>query len=185
MEMTIMQTYMEKPNRAAPSLTDFDQDRQRFDIMQLIEELCDWYRQVLSARNLLLKTKINTGIPQYFFGNQLLTKHIFFEPGKNSLLYLKPEEEVCLEISSEQLAGRRHAIYLNIDCSGTVIPWDKEKELFHPSRFSNGEGFKLRSANLYYARMIARILGGDLRVNNRSGFGIRYHVEVRLLRATA
>ena len=183
--MTTMQTYMEKTNRKAPFPPNFDSDKQRFDIMRLIDEFCSWYKQVLAARNLPLKIKIDSGIPQYFFGNQLLTRHIFFEPGKNSLLYLNADEEVFLEIDSEQLAGRRHAIHLNIDCTGTRIPWDKEKELFQPIRFSNGDVIKLRSTNLYYARMIARILGGDIHIDNRSGFCTRYQVEVRLMRATA
>ena len=183
METTTMQTYMEKPDQAAPHLPGIDSDREQFDIMHLINEFRSWYEQVLAERNLQLRTRIDSKIPRYFWGNQLLAKHILFEPGKNSLLY-PGSEEVLLEISSEQLAGRRHAIYMNIDLSGNGIPWDKEQELFQPIKFSDKDGFKLRTTNLYYARMAARILGGDIRIDNRSGFGTRYQVEIRLLRAT-
>jgi len=179
-----MQTYMEKTYQAAPPLPDIDSDRQRFDIIELINKFCKWYEQVLAERNLQLTIKIGSDIPRYFLGNQLLVKHIFFEPGKNSLLYLGPGE-VFLEMGSEKLAGRRYAIYQTIAFSGNGIPWDKEKELFQPARFSDRDGLRFRSTNLYYARMIAGILGGDIRLENSVGFGTRYQVEIRLLSATA
>jgi hypothetical protein len=175
---------MEKTYQEPPPLPDIDSGRQQFDIIELINKFHKWYEQVLGERNLQLTTKIGTNIPRYFLGNQLLVKHIFFEPGKNSLLYLGPGE-VFLEFNSEKLAGRRYAIYQTINISGKGIPRDKEKELFQPTRLSGREGFRFRSANLYYARMIAGILGGDIRIENRLGGSTRYQIEIRLLSTTA
>jgi signal transduction histidine kinase len=175
---------MEKTYQAAPHLPDIHSGRQQFDMIELINKFRKWYEHSLVERNLQLTTKIGSDIPRYVLGNQLIVKHIFFEPGKNSLLYLGPGE-VFLEINSKKLAGRRYAIYQTITFSGNGIPCDKEKELFQPTRFSDRDGFRLRSTNLYYARMIAGILGGDIRIENRLGFGTRYQVEIRLLSATA
>ncbi len=181
--MAFMQTYMEKLDIAPPLYLKTVSDGQGFDMITLIENFCTWYEQALAARELQLTTKISSQIPRYCLGNRRFVKHIFSETGKNSLLYLGAGR-VLLEVEAVQLAGRRHAIYLTITFSGNGIPLIKEKTLFQPSSSQSGENsFRLRSANLYYARMIARILGGDIRIANELGFGTRYQVEIRLLSA--
>jgi K+-sensing histidine kinase KdpD len=101
--------------------------------------------------------------------------------GQNSLLYLG-HNEVILEIISKQLAGRRYEISFTITLFGGGIPSNKEKELFQPSsRQPDTEKFRSRSANLYYARMIAGILGGNIQIDNRLGSGTRYQANLRLL----
>jgi signal transduction histidine kinase len=147
----------------------------------LIHNFCSWYEQALSKKELQLRTQISPEIPRYFLGNQILPKHIFFELGQNSLLYLG-HNEVILEIISKQLAGRRYEISFTITLFGGGIPSDKEKELFQPiSRQPDREKFRSRSANLYYARMIAGILGGDIHIDNKLGSGTRYQANLRLL----
>jgi signal transduction histidine kinase len=179
--MISMQTYMKNTMQAASPLPDFDSGRQQFDIILLIHNFCSWYEQALNKKELQLRTQISPEIPRYFLGNQILAKHIFFELGQNSLLYLG-RNEVLLEVTSKQLAGRRHEISFTITLFGGGIPSDKEKELFQPSsRQPDREGFRSRSTNLYYARMIAGVLGGDIRIDNKIGSGTRYHTKIRLL----
>ena len=107
---------------------------------------------------------------------------LFSEVGNYSLQFLKTGN-VFLEVKAEQIAGRRYAIHFTINHSGEGIPLAKEKELFQqlPEQ-SKKNDFRLRSANLYYAKMIAEILGGDIKIENRPVFGTRYLVEIRLLR---
>lgn len=185
-EMTYVQIYREreKINPAPVPSVDAGVTRQQFDLLALINNFCSWYKQVLTDRNLQLRTKISDGIPRYCFGNPLLMRHLFFATARNSLLYLAAAE-VFLEIEPEQLAGRRYAIHFNITSPGKGMPPAKEKDLFQPSpgpvRQTARNGFSSRSANLYYAEMIATILGGGIRVENRFGFGTRYQINVRLL----
>ena len=158
--------------------------RQQFDLPALITAFCSWYKQVLAERDLQLKTKISDGIPRYFFGNPLLTRHLLFATARNSLLYLGTGT-IYLEIEPEQLAGRRYEIHVNITSPGKGMPPAKEKDLFQPSpeqaKQTARDNFSSRSANLYYAGVIATILGGGIRVENKFGFGTRYQVNVRLL----
>jgi signal transduction histidine kinase len=180
-EMISMQTYMKNTMQAASPLPDFDSGRQQFDMILLIHNFCSWYEQALNKKELQLRTQISPEIPRYFLGNLILAKHIFFEVGQNSLLYLG-RNEVLLEVTSKQLAGRRHEIAFTTTLFGGGIPSDKEKELFQPSsRQPYREGFRSRSTNLYYARMIAGVLGGDIRIDNKIGSGTRYQVKIRLL----
>ncbi len=180
-DMAMMLTLMKKTNRSTPPYFNTLSDGQRFDIHALINDFSVWYEQVLAARDLHLTTRISSQIPRHWLGNGTLIKHIFSEMGNNSLLYIGAGR-VLLEVSAEQLAGRRYAICFTLTLSGNGIPLTKEAELFRPStELSSKNGFRLRSANLYYARMIARILGGDIRIKNRPGFGTQYQVEIRLL----
>jgi light-regulated signal transduction histidine kinase (bacteriophytochrome) len=180
-EMISMQTYMKNTMQAASPLPDFDSGRQQFDMILLLHSFCSWYEQALNKKELQLRTQISPEIPRYFLGNQILPKHIFFELGQNSLLYIG-RNEVLLEVTSKQLAGRRYEISFTITLFGGGIPANKEKELFQPSsRQPDTEGFRSRSTNLYYARMIARVLGGDIRIDNKLGSGTRYEVNLRLL----
>lgn len=183
-EMTYVQIEREKTNPATLPSAAAGPARQQFDLPALITAFCNWYKQVLVARNLRLRTKISEAIPRYFFGNPLLTRHLFFATARNSLLYLGADE-VFLEIESEQLAGHRHAIYLTITSHGTGMPPAREQELFQPSprqkKHSARCDFQSRSANLYYASMIATLLGGGVRVDNSFGSGIRYQLNFRLL----
>lgn len=182
--MTYVQIYKERTNPAPLPAAVAGGARQQFDLPALITTFCRWYKQVLAERNLQLRTKISDAIPRYFFGNPLFIRHLFFATARNSLLYLG-SKEVFLEIEPEQLAGHRYAIHVNITSPGKGMPPAKEKDLFQPSlrqkRPAARDGFLSRSANLYYAGVIATILGGGIRVENRFGFGTRYQVNVRLL----
>lgn len=179
-----MQTYKERVNPTSLPAAVAGSSRQQFDFPALITAFCDWYKKVLAERNLQLRTKISDTMPRYFFGNPLFIKHLFFATARNSLLYLG-SKEVFLEIKPEQLVGHRYAIHVNITSPGKGMPPAREKELFQPSmrpkRQATLDDFLSRSANLYYASMVATILGGGLRVENRIGSGTRYQVNVRLL----
>jgi signal transduction histidine kinase len=183
-EINDVQTTKEKTNPATLPLAAAGPARQQFDLPALITTFCSWYKQVLAERNLQLKTKISEAMPRFVFGNPLLTRHLFFATARNSLLYLG-SSDVFLEIEPKQLAGHRYAIYVTITSCGKGMPPAREQELFQPSlrqkKQSARGGFQSRSANLYYASMIAGILGGSLRVENRFGLGTRYQVNVRLL----
>ncbi len=181
-KMNLSQTYMEKTNLATPLCLNPAAGKQRFDLVVVIKNFCIWYEQVLAEKNLQLATDISSNLPRICKGNTFLVKYIFSEIGTYSLQFLKTGN-VFLEVKAEQIAGHRYAIHFTIDHSGDGIPLAKEKELFQqlPAQ-SKRNDFRLRSANLYYAKMIARILGGDIRIENRPGFGTRYLVEIRLLR---
>ncbi len=180
--MNLSQTYMEKTNLAAPLYLNTAADKQRFDLDVVIKNFCIWYEQALAEKNLQLTTNISSNIPRICKGNNYLVKYLFSEVGNYSLQFLKTGN-VFLEVKAEQIAGRRYAIHFTINHSGEGIPLAKEKELFQqlPEQ-SKKNDFRLRSTNLYYAKMIAEILGGDIKIENRPVFGTRYLVEIRLLR---
>lgn len=135
-----MQTYMKNTMQAASPLPDFESGRQQFDMIFLVHSFCSWYEEALNLKGLQLRTQLSPEIPRYFLGNQILPKHIFFELGQNSLLYLG-RNEVLLEVAAKQLVGRRYEISFTITLFGDGIPSEKEKELFQPSsRQSDREG---------------------------------------------
>lgn len=155
-------------------------DKHVFDIVELINIFHAWYARVLSSKEQRLTSQISSEIPRYFHGNPLLLRHLFYQIGKNSLLYID-EGKAHLEIKAEHLAGRRHTISFIITLTGTSMPLGKQRQLFQSARTQNDwQGLDQRCSNLYYARTVARGFGGDIRIQSDAGYGTRYRVEVHL-----
>lgn len=185
MEITFMQTSVQKTHRTGAPCLETRSDRHSFDIIALFSEFCSWYSRFLVGGDLQVTTEISTKTPQYFKGNYSLIKHLLFETGKNSLLYVGAGK-ADLELKAEHLTGCLYTIYFTITLFGNCIPLDKEKELFQSaSAETERDSFRLRCTNLYYARMIARGFGGDIRILSDAGFGSRYLVEVHLVNIPA
>ncbi len=170
-----MQIYMEKIKQAPLLDLEIDLDRHKFDIRILFAEFCSWYTEMLAAKDLQLTTDISGVMPRYFCGNQILVRRLFFEIGKISLLYIG-RGSAFITFRAEQLTGRRYTIVFTITViGGNGIPPSREQGLFQPfNTRSDQDGFSLRSTNLYYARMIAQIYGGDIQVENMLEVGTKY-----------
>jgi len=150
-----------------------------FDIITLINNFRDWYARALACKE-RLTWQISSEIPRYFHGNIVLLRHLLYQTGKNSLLYIG-EGKTHLEIEAEQLAGRRHTIFFTITLTGTGMPCHRQRQLFQSDRAQNDwQELDRRCSDLYYARMIARRFGGDIRILNDTGYGTRYRVEIHL-----
>lgn len=171
---------MESIMRAGPSRLESGLIGQSFDIIALIDDFRTWYSRTLPNRDQQLTAQISAEIPRCFRGNQFLVKHLFFATGKNSLLYVGAGMAL-LEVKAEQLGGSCYIISFTLTLSGKGMPLNKEKELFRSTVIDpEGDDFSLRCTNLYYARMIARRFGGDIRILNDVGFGTRYRIEIHL-----
>ncbi len=157
-----------------------DQCRQIVDLPALINDFCTWYSQCLTTKNLRLITSTSPNIPKYVMGNLLLMHRMLREPARNSLSYLG-KGAVHLNIEAQQYSKRRYSLLVNLVLTGGAISPARSKELFQSgSSLSARDGFRLRSKNLYYSKMIAEMLGGDVRIDESNELGLRYLMEVKL-----
>ena len=157
-----------------------DQCRQIVDLPALINDFCTWYSRCLTAKDLQLITSINPNIPKYVMGNLLLMHRMLMEPAKNSLS-CAGNGTVHLNIDAQQHSNRRYRLLVTLVLPGGAISPDRRQKLFQSgSRLSARDGFRLRSKNLYYAKMIAGRLGGDVCIDESNELGLRYLVEVNL-----
>ncbi len=173
-------TIMEKNEQIAPVLQVMNQSRQTFDLPELIIDFCSWYKGCLADRNQQLHSSISTDIPRYVQGKRLFMKHLLFEVGKCSLLHTGAGV-VSVQIDAAQHTSRRHSLSCTISIAGTRIPLAREKELFQPGpREGQRDACSFRSANLYYAQMMAGIFGGDIHIDNSADSGLRFLVGINI-----
>lgn len=151
-----------------------------FNIRQVIEEFCGRYEQALDARRLYLSTRISSNLPVFFYGTPELISNLLDDLASYSLSHIS-EGCVVLDVKAEPLRDGRYSIYFTITISGLGIPLAKEMDLFNPFTVKLTKDDTPNPApNLYHARKIARMLDGDVSVQNSVGFGTRYMAEIIL-----
>ncbi len=156
-------------------------NKDAFDLYQLIGDFCNWYDRVLDQNGHHLTARVSSDLPRFFHGHLLMLGFLLWDIASCSQAYLG-SGDVVLEVHSERLRDNWYSIYFSFSVPGPGIPQQKEKLLFLPSdRTRKNEGGNSTLSNLYYAGIIAGLLGGILRVQNRECFGVEYIAEVCLL----
>jgi hypothetical protein len=157
------------------------QSKEPFDLHVLIDDFSNWYDRAIDQRGCLLTTNISPDLPRFFEGNLLMLGFLLWDLASYSQVYLG-SGGVKLAVHSEPFSGNWCSIYFSLKIPGLGIPLEKEKMLFLPSDSNwKKEVGSHASSNLYYAGIIAGLLGGIVRVRNNIGFGVEYIAEIRLL----
>lgn len=154
--------------------------KEPFDIHEFIDDFCNWYDSVVDLREGHLTSNLPANLPRFFEGNLLMLGFLLWDVARYSFVYLG-SGAVTLEVRSEQIKAKQHSIQFSLKVPGLGIPQEKEKMLFLPS----GANWKKTRgnhafSNLYYAGIIAGLLGGAVRVHNNIGFGVEYITEICL-----
>jgi hypothetical protein len=151
-----------------------------FDLHRLIDDFASWYERVADLRGYRLTIDIGSGLPKYIEGNVLMLGFLLWDLASYSQVFLG-SKGVRIEVHSEPFSGDWHAITFSLTVPGLGLPMDKEQTLFQAPG-SNGKrtGDGHAASNLYYAGMIAGLLGGRLRIRNRIGYGTEYIAEICL-----
>lgn len=157
-----------------------EKSRRVFDLFAVVTDFCNWYCRRLANKNLQVTTRISPNIPIYIQGNQNFIETMLMEPARNSLLYAGGGA-VSVEVDAKQHTRRRYSLTVTLTLAGSTISAAKKKELFRAgATLSERDGLRLRSTNLYYARMIAHSFSGDIRIECSPRTGLRYLVEASL-----
>ena len=152
-----------------------------FDIHKLIDDFCSWYERVVDSSGYHFTSRVASNLPRLFQGNPLMLGFLLWDLGRYSQVFLDGEG-VDLEVCSEPFGSFDwYSICFSLTVSGRGIPQDRERMLFLPS----GTGRKRSagdhaSTNLYYASIIAGLLGGVVSVRNDSDWGAEYMTEICL-----
>ncbi len=177
---TEIQTIMDTKEHIAPDIHATSQGRQTFDLPGLITDFCSWYRDCLADKDIQLHTSISANIPRYVQGNRLFMKHLLFEVGKCSLL-TNGVGEISVKVDALQHTRRRHSLTFTISLAEASMPFAREKKLFQAGPVDGQSNpCRFRSANFYYAQMIAESFGGDIHIDNTAEFGLRYLVGISI-----
>ena len=173
---TELLTITKKIEQITPITHLANQDRQTFDLPEVITYFCNWYQASLAEKNQPLNISSSPDVPRHIQGNRLFMKHLLFAVGKCSLLYTGAGE-VGVKIDALQHSRRRHNLTFTISVPGATIPFARKKELFQTDPVEEQrDPRRFRIANLFYAQMIAGSFGGDIHVDDSAESGLRFLV---------
>ena len=154
-------------------------NKEPFDLYRLIDDFGNWYDMVLDNKGHHLTIRISSALPIFFHGDRLMLGFLLWDIASYSQTCLGTGN-VLLEIDSELVRDNWYLIYFSLSVPGFGIPQKKAKKLFFPiSRQKRGFANNA-SSNLYYARIIAGLLGGAIHVRNSIGYGVEYTTVIRL-----
>ncbi len=153
--------------------------KEPFDLYQLIDDFGNWYGGVLSDGGHHLTVRASSTLPRFFHGDCLMLGFLLWDIAGYSQTYLG-FGDVLLEIDSEPVRDNWYTIYFSLSVPGFGIPLKKKKRLFFPAGKQKRGFANSASSNLYYAGIIAGLLGGAIRVRNSIGFGVEYLTEICL-----
>ncbi len=128
-----------------------------------------------------MTARVSSDLPRFFHDHIMMLGFLLWNIASYSLAFLG-SEDVVLEVHAEPCRDNWYWIYFSLAVPGVGIPHEKEKVLFLPSDRSRKKKMgNSPVANLYYAGIIAKLLGGKIHIQNRRGFGVEYITEVCLL----
>ena len=153
--------------------------KEPFDLYQLIDNFGSWYDGVLSNRGHHLTIRVSSALPRFFHGDCLMLGFLLWDIVGYSQTYLG-SGDVLLEIDSELVRDNWYTICFSLSVPGFGIPLKRKKRLFFPAGKQKRGFANNASSNLYYAGIIAGLLGGAIRVRNSIGFGVEYLIEICL-----
>ncbi len=155
--------------------------RQYCDMLQIMNNFCLSYKQDLSDRNTPLSTRIDTDIPQFFYGDPLQIMHLLHDLSQYCLLHDNTGGSVYLDFKARQTSENFYFFFLTVTLSGVSIPRTKVRDLFSPPKTNKNKSDSEAIANsLYLAQKISELHGGGISIQNSLGFGTRFLVKLCL-----
>ena len=169
----------ESKNKRGDSRWRIAGNKEPFDLYRLIEDFGKWYDMVLDNKGHHLTIRMSSALPRFFHGDRLMLGFLLWDIASYSQTYLGTGD-VLLEIDSELVRDNWYLICFSLSVPGFGISQKKKTNLFFPiSRQKRGFANNA-SSNLYYAGIIAGLLGGAIHVENSIGHGVEYITEIRL-----
>ncbi|MBA3579451.1 MAG: response regulator, partial [Gemmatimonadaceae bacterium] len=140
------------------------------------------FRQVAEQKDLVLETEVKSGLPQYMYTDgqrlQQVIKNLvanaikFTEKGKVTFS-IRPAEPGRRYLS-QSLQSATSVVAFTVTDTGIGIPRDKQRLIFEAFQQADGttnRKFGGTGLGLSISREIARILGGEIRVESEAGKG--------------
>lgn len=141
------------------------------DLNDILSDLNSLFLPVVQEKGLVFKTNISEEVPARFDGDRLRIDQVLRNLISNAIKFTK-EGEVRLDIY-EDSQDKDKLVFAVID-SGIGIPLDKQKIIFEA--FQQADGSTRRKyggtgLGLSISREIARLLGGEIRLESAEGKG--------------
>ena len=161
-------------------------DRCDFDLPALINETSQLFAEAASAKGLILTVSLAPELPTRVNGDAARLRQILINFVGNAVKFTE-QGEIGVNVTVAQRPDNESTIAIEVRDTGPGIDPAMQTSIFEA--FSQGDGSTTRKhggtgLGLAICHQLARLMGGDIRVESTPGQGSRFTLEVRLDPAT-
>jgi K+-sensing histidine kinase KdpD len=154
-------------------------ENRQFDLRYLISNFCIKLGIDLVRKGFDLSITISPMMPRYFKGDPVRINDLLINIIHCSLNYLN-EGGIAINVESEPIDPHTHRVCFMISVSGQSLPAPMLNTIFHSCKERLSRGIVHQKPNLYIAKIIADIMGGEISITSPLGFGNRYTATINL-----
>lgn len=151
-----------------------------FSLQECAREVLKAQHAQISAKGLEVSVSMGDGVPELVIGDAFRVKQILLNLIGNAVKFTE-KGEVAVAISAIELNRQTVVVDLSVIDSGIGVPEHALEAVFQP--FIQGDGsinrkFGGTGLGLSISRKLARLMGGDIYAENRSGGGSCFHFRL-------
>ncbi len=155
-------------------------NKENYRMVELMDEVRHIFEPQLGKARLAFSVKIDSGLPEYLYGDRGKIREILSQLIGNSIQHTK-NGGVIIEISLKDVSERGILINMKVDDTGVGIDESEGDRVFgkferierEDSAYSYGPGL-----GLSIAKSFVEMLGGEISYESESGRGTRFSVDV-------
>ncbi len=161
-------------------------DRRAFYLPALIKDTTQLFSEAASAKGLVLTVSLAPELPIRVNGDESRLRQVLINLIGNAVKFTE-QGAIGVHAKLSQLPGNDSTVMIEVRDTGPGIDPDQQRSIFEA--FSQGDGSTTRKyggtgLGLAICNQLARLMGGDIRVESKPGQGARFTLEARLDPAT-
>ncbi len=162
-------------------------DPRPFELRPMVEHTLAPLAQKAATKGIELHCRYGCGVPAWLRGDAVRLRQIIGNLVDNAVKFTN-HGSVGVSIDASLTAGATAHISITVNDTGIGIPADRIEAVFE--QFVQGDASTTRrfggtGLGLAICRKLARLMGGDVRVTSREGWGSTFVVEIDLPVASA
>jgi PAS domain S-box-containing protein len=152
----------------------------RFNLRLLLADLEKLFRLRTEAKHLHFLCEYSDALPVQVLSDEGKVRQILTNLLDNAVKFT-PEGGIALRVNTRREGDHYWRLILEVEDSGIGMTPEETAKLFKPFE-QTGAGAKFGGTGLGLAlsRELARLMGGDIRVNSTLGHGSIFHVEINI-----
>jgi PAS domain S-box-containing protein len=157
-------------------------EKQPFDIMKALKDVCDLMAVRTSEKNLQLMLRYDPNSPTEFIGDSARVKQVFMNLVSNAIKFTN-EGHIVLEVKTSRDMNNEIVLYCSVKDTGIGIPKDKQEIIFNKfdqADTSTTRKFGGTGLGLAICKQLVEMMGGEIGVHSTPGAGSNFWFTMRL-----
>ena len=160
----------------------FELEIHSFDLVQMIEEICQVLDHSVKEKHVSLKLIVDPGFPSMLIGDSMRIRQVVFNIVGNAIKFTETGQ-VEIRLLSQVRQDGVHSIQISIRDTGIGIAADRLEAVFESFTQSDGSTSRKYGGSglgLAIAKRLVELMGGTIRAESALGQGSTFSVELEL-----